>query len=629
MNPPGRDDEASEPDRSGNCSRRRVLASAATVGAFGLSGCVRQLQSEFGVEAANRISLEIKTTPTDADEHAIRIARFLSKRLGEAGVDAQVVPMGTEELLRDVLLNQQFDIYVARFPGRRDPDFLRPLLHSRFNSEPGWQNPFGYASYEMDDLLERQRRERGASRRRTLRRIVRQLRRDCPFTVVGFEDELRLTRGDRFVGWQRAPVHSVQSYLSLTRANDDGPFTRTDATGNETTNETRRSTVAATSEPRRLVMAITDSRPTENLNPVAAGFRAGGTINGLLYDSLGRWVDGSVRPWLAAEWSWIDNGLDRGPIAEVKLREDLTWHDGTPLTADDVAFTYRFLTDTSLGRLDNPVPAPTNRGHTSLVTSAMAIDDETVRFTFQPSSRAVAKRAFTAPILPRHTWEARTDRIAGRDLNGTVTSALVWSSTDPVGSGPLRVVNARPSEFLSLQSFEDHFLQSDDHDGALAPFAGNRPFDELRFVVVPSGDVAAEAVVSGRVDGTATSVQVAALPQRGLPSAVQRHVETPTAFYHVGFNARRAPLGNPRFRHVVSRLLDRPLLSQTAFGGAATATTNPLARFEGTEFVHAGTDESDQLAFIGERGDLDEERARERFRAAGYRYGTDGALLEG
>lgn len=84
------------------------------------------------------VSLSIKTVPTDSDPRSILIARFLAEKLQAVGIDAEIVPMRPEEFLLDVLVDQSFDVYVARHPDNHDPDFLRSLLHSRFGSEPGW-----------------------------------------------------------------------------------------------------------------------------------------------------------------------------------------------------------------------------------------------------------------------------------------------------------------------------------------------------------------------------------------------------------------------------------------------------------------------------------------------------------
>jgi len=74
------------------------------------------------------------------------------------------------------------------------------------------------------------------------------------------------------------------------------------------------------------------------------------------------------------------------------------------VTAEDVAFTYEFLQDTSLGTTESPVPTPTFRGRVSAVETATAIDETTVRLTLDGVNDAVGMRALQVPILPKHVW---------------------------------------------------------------------------------------------------------------------------------------------------------------------------------------------------------------------------------
>jgi peptide/nickel transport system substrate-binding protein len=169
----------------------------------------------FARDTPRQVSLTITTLPTDADPRSIKIARRFAANLQAVGIDAQIAPASRVTLLRDVLVNQSFDLYVARSPPVEHPDLLRSLLHSRFGAEPGWQNPFGYANLSLDDLLERQRRRTGAARRDVLEEIQRTVARTQPFTVVAFPNEIRTVRMDQDVAWKKRPLHTALSYLGL------------------------------------------------------------------------------------------------------------------------------------------------------------------------------------------------------------------------------------------------------------------------------------------------------------------------------------------------------------------------------------------------------------------------------
>ncbi|QLG29719.1 ABC transporter substrate-binding protein (plasmid) [Halorarum halophilum] len=625
--PPSAADDASDsgPPTDGDGSgsgpsvrRRAVLAGAASLVG---SGCIQRSRALVGRDSPEQLSLSIKTVPADADTRATTVARTLADRLTTVGVDAQVVLASREELYRDVLLNQKFDLYVARFPHAHDPDFLRPLLHSRFNGEPGWGNPFGYASLELDELLDAQRGQSGTARQRTLREIERVVVRDQPFSVLAFPEEIRTAHTDRVTGWASDGASTSLHYLEAGRPQTSRTNAELDAVTGRPAGDR--------SEESRLRVTLGDSRPTENLNPLAVEYRTGTAVTGLIYDSLGRWIDGSVGPWLASDWEWGGGADGDGLTAVVTLREDLTWHDGEPLTAADVAFTYRFLADTSLGALENAVPAPNYRREASLVESVSVRGDDRVELEFGPTSRRVAAAAFAAPILPELEWADRNEpaSIAGLAAADSITEALVWDNPTPVGSGPLRFDRSKEKESLVLTRFDDHFLARESIEGPPARYAGGFAFDALEFSVVPSGAAAVELVAGGSADATASPVPPETVPDIGGAPDLALRVTHPNAFYHVGFNVREAPNSNTRFRRAVAALLDRESLVEEFFGGFAEPAVSPLGR-DGPLSPDLGGGASDIVVpFAGENGHLDVDKARENFREAGYRYSSDGRLL--
>ena len=600
-------------------SRRAVLAALGTAAS---AGCVRRVQSVVSRDAQEQVSLAIKTVPADADPVATQLARYLATRLQRVGIQAKVVPMSREELARDVLINQNFDIYVGQFPEQHDPDFLRPLLHSQFTAALGWQNPFGYGNLELDSALEAQVDQSASLRQATLDSVQRTVARDQPFSVVALPDAIRAVNPERITGWDDEKLHTVESYLSLEPAGEEetAEFRR-----GSTPNESEASTTA-TPEPTKLQMTLTDPRPTENLNPLAVEFRNHGTVTDLIYDSLGRWAGRTVKPWLASSWSWTTR--DGAPVAQISLRENLSWHDGEPLTADDVEFTYAFLADTSLGKQDSPVPAPRHQGKLSLVDSVTARDETSLELQFVPSNVDVAKRALTVPVLPSHVWKQYSGPagVAGLNADGSVTEALVRNNLQPVGSGPLVVTNVSLRESVRLEPFDEHFLETE-VSGYAGRYAGGFGFDQLEFVVLPSSAAAVKLLLGGRADGTASPLHPSAVRDVGRSSDLELRIEQSRAFYHVGYNHRRPPLTNPRFRRAVARLLDKPFITDQLFDGYATPAASPLAGTPNVSPTLEWNGRDPELPFPGTNGSLDVARAKEAFRESGYRYTNDGKLV--
>ncbi|MFC5134315.1 MULTISPECIES: ABC transporter substrate-binding protein [Haloferacaceae] len=613
---------------TGRISRRDALAGIGL--AVGSAGCAGRARNIAGREGSSQLVLEIRTTPADEDPNGIRIARALAENLDAVGVDTRVETMNGTDLHRTVLLNHDFDVYVGQYTEVLpfDPDVLYGLIHSKFTAEAGWQNPFGFTDLDVDELLEQQRAAAESDRARIVSDLQESVCEKQPFTVVAFPDALAAARTDRFVGWETGPPISATGLLTMDlvdeRDEDDG-------------------------EPVTLRLATTDGRITENWNPIAAEYRRYGTFMSMLYDRLAIVDDGTTIPWLAREWEWIDP-----ETIEIGLR-DSTWHDGEPLTAEDVAFTYEFLRDTSMGGTEMPVPAPQFRGRGSIVESTDVVDDSTVRLIVGGADEAVAERALQVPILPRHVWidRAETATVGGFEFDTETTEALVTSNEDPVGSGPMRFIESTPGERVVFERNPDHFLVRSGSDGSEdaeadgdtaestagtedgesipAPYRGKPAFERLEVAIVGSDVSAVQWVADGYADGTVSNLGPDSVPRIGRESDARLVSTQSAAFYYVGYNARRAPLSNPRFRGIVASLVDKSTIVDDAFAGYARPATSPLAT--SPEWVPGNLrwdddrEEDPVHPFRGEDGSLDAEATREALREIGYRFDESDRLL--
>ncbi len=641
-------------------SRRSVLAGTGL--AVASAGCVGRVRNLAGRDRSSQLSLEIATIPADGDPNAIRIARHLSEHLNEVGIDARVDTMTDADLQRTVLLNHDFDLYVGQYPETVpfEPDALYSLVHSQFTAETGWQNPFGFTELAVDELLEEQRTASSDRRLEVLAELQDTVCELQPFTVVAFPDALTAYRDERFTGWDRTHPTSVQGLLRLSS---------TEAGDGDVADET----AADADEPVTLRLTTTDDRITENWNPIAAEYRRHGTFTSMLYDPLVRRHDDGPLPWLAEGWERVGDGTLR-----VDLR-DAEWHDGEPLTAEDVVFTYRFLRDTSMGNAETPVPAPRFRGRSTTVESAAVVDGSTVELAVENANRPVTERALEIPILPEHVWSERTEMvtIAGVQVDEETTEALVWNNDDPVGSGPLRFADSTPETEVIFERNPDHFLHglgsgsaadsedddtadgtegsngeadgeaggsesdgggaddSPDDDGPARSipesFHGAPSFERLVLEVVPSDIAAVQQVGDGMADGTASNLGPDAVPRIGREADARLVSSRSAAFYHLGYNVRRAPLSNPRFRAILASLVDKAALVNDAFQGYARPATSLLAA--SPAYVpdrlrwDDDRDEDPIYPFSGTDGTLNVEAVRDAFRDAGYRYNEAGELL--
>lgn len=582
-------------------TRRRFLGVTAAVTAGATGGCVSRVRSLINRNPPSTVSVEVKTPPADADRTATLIARHFVENLGAVGIDATLDILPPVELYREVLLNGNFEVFVSRLPPVDDPDELRTTLHSVFAEEPGWQNPYSFTDLTADEQLDEQRQTAGLGRRAVVSDLVDLLNREQPLTTVAYPDAIRAVRPEQFRGWHRYAPKSPLTYFALERA--DGPD----------------------DEERTLRVSTTDSRITRNLNPLAVEFRGAETFTRLLYDPLLYREDDDRIPWLAEDWTWNQTGAT---TARIRLRPELVWHDGVPLTAEDVAFTYRFLQDTSLGEIETTVPAPIYRGRSTLVGETTVIDGRTLELSFGDAKPSTAERALTVPILPEHIWREQVSQADAPGIDaGNVTEALVWSNDEPVGSGPLAFDRSARNEALFLRRFEDHHLHREQPAALGERFGSGVAFDRLEIRVVPSDETAVELLAAGELDATTATVTHRAVPQIGQDPSLSLLVDRAKTPYHVGYNAGSEPFSNPHFRRLVARLVDKQYLADEVIGGYGTPAAHP---FDGTDWNPPGSgfDGTDpEVPFLGENGDVDVPAARDAFRSRGFDFDEDGTLV--
>ena len=589
--------------------RRSVLAAGAAGLSLSMSGCIDTVRSVVDGDGDDQLSLSILTVPADGDRESVRIARHLESKLKAVGIDATLAMRSRSEFLEAILIDHEFDLYVGRHPADFDPDFLYEALHSTYATEAGWQNPYGFANLAFDSLLEDQRRADSDERSEYVASVLRAFADEKPFDPICRPDEYRVARTDRFEGWDDGHLATRRGYLGLEPVDESV---------------------------EQLHALVTDARPSKNLNPLSATARERGTVIDLLYDSLGTLDDGEVTPWLAREWEWNrpsstddSDRLEDVPAdgststVTVSLREDCRFHDGEPVTAADVAFTYRFLRDTALGRATAPSPAPRYRGPVGAIEGIDVEDDYRLRLSVDASPE-VGKRAFTVPILPRHIWhEALEERI------DTATEFMApqgqWelvttSSIEPIGSGPYQFDSRSEREHVTFRRFDDHFTRRDDVD---LPEAHT---EELRFTVDPGSPSSISRVESGDADVTASMLEAYSIDDIPDDPDITRLESASRTFYHLGFNTRKAPCSNPHFRRAVAQLIDKQWIVEEIFSGHADPLTVPVAdEWVPVELQWDGEDPV--TPFVGSDNSLNVEAARDAFEAAGYPYDDDGNML--
>lgn len=204
----------------------------------------------------------------------------------------------------------------------------------------------------------------------------------------------------------------------------------------------------------------------DSLNPGVMYLSEAFDITGLVYEGLiGIDLQNKGVPQLAREWSV---GEDQRTWT-FKLHEGAKWHDGTPVTAEDVAFTWNMIygfDDFALIKF-----------FTNKMESAEAVDPTTVVITFETPVADTDERFSGVPILPKHIWEQFADNQA----------AVEFENLEMIGSGPFKLTEYVPGEFTRLSAVKDHYLAPPN-------------IDEVIFRVFSNNDAMVQAFRSSEVD---------------------------------------------------------------------------------------------------------------------------------
>lgn len=174
--------------------------------------------------------------------------------------------------------------------------------------------------------------------------------------------------------------------------------------------------------------------------------------------------DGELQPFLAAEIPTVENGgvAEDGLSVTWKLQSDVTWSDGEPFTADDVVFTYEFIS--------NPEVAAATAQFYEAIDTVEALDDHTVKIAFKEPNPAwsIPFTGQTGMILPRHVW-AEYNNLEAREA---------LANFQPVGTGPYTVLGFEPGTvvFAANPTYWDGKpgLEGLELVGGIAPYAAAR-----------------------------------------------------------------------------------------------------------------------------------------------------------
>ncbi|MGC4104841.1 MAG: ABC transporter substrate-binding protein [Thermomicrobiales bacterium] len=289
------------------------------------------------------------------------------------------------------------------------------------------------------------------------------------------------------------------------------------------------------------------------VNPMLAQDVASGYITGHLYESLIGLdpATGTFIPGLADAWELGSDGVRY----RFHLNPNAAWHDGTPLTADDVVFSFDIMRDPkglapSQGTLDRAL------------ASIARIDDHTVELVARDRMATFLNdSAGLVPIMPKHVWGDIP--VANWPSDGGTTGL------DParvVGSGAFRFVEWMQGDHITIARNEDYWLPEQ------VPV-----IDRYIYRVVADSTTALQAMQTGEADITGLDpAQAPAFIERNPEMTITEFNRAHITYYETNMDeAKTTRFLDVRVRQAMLYALDRDLIAENIYLGYAIRADGP------------------------------------------------------
>lgn len=292
--------------------------------------------------------------------------------------------------------------------------------------------------------------------------------------------------------------------------------------------------------PGGTLVVLADREP-DQLNPLTFNALPAWHAVNLMFRPLGRRDStlSNYAPDLATAWQMEDDST-----LVLSLRNDVYWHDGVRVTADDVVFTIEMQGD--------PATGSPRQGDAAAVTSAVARDSFTVAVTLDRTGLYTVNALLEVVTVPRH-------------LLGDVAPEEMRNAPfgrNPVGNGFYRFVSWEPGQRLTLA------VDADKPDGRAA-------IERIVMRFVPEMNAAMTELLAGQAD---------VIPK--LPTShVERVQSSPVAEVYpasrirpawIAWNTERAPFDDVRVRRALLMAVDRDAIAEGLFGEYGEPARSPI-----------------------------------------------------
>jgi microcin C transport system substrate-binding protein len=266
--------------------------------------------------------------------------------------------------------------------------------------------------------------------------------------------------------------------------------------------------------------------------------------------------------------------------AKYRLRKEARWHDGRPVTPEDVVFSFDTLKKLT----------PMYASYYKHVVKAEKTGEREVTFTFDsPGNRELPMIVGEITVLPKHWWEGTDAEGRKRDISATTLEK-------PLGSGPYRIKEFVAGRTVAVERVKDYW-------GSQVPVqVGINNFDEIRFEFFRDNLIALEAFKADQADWIsensakqwATGYDFSAVAEKRVIKE-EFPVRSSGRMQGFAFNLRRDMFKDARLRRAFNYAFDFEEMNKQLFYGQYKRINS---YFEGIELASSGLPEGEELRIL-------------------------------
>lgn len=535
--------------------RRQFVKGTAAVGAAIATGTSASGQSA-GTPVEKRV---IITSTAQFDPARPEMARLIAQACKSLGWEAIANPIDYNQGVQKAIMEHDFEMFLVALNGNAsniDPDYYIHRCYHSGEIKRGGFNWMGYKNPKVDDLaVKQQLTVKDADRKAAVLEAQQLIYNDQGATVLAYPQIMMAHRSDKLKGLVPFMGEGIGSFWSDINMEVGGDgYSRTGI-----------------------------NVDLKSLNPVAVFNLLEFKELAMIYDSLLRiGPDGQIVPWAATKLTIVDD-----KTIDLTIRQDMKWHDGKPVTAEDVKFSFDY---------HKQWKAPYFLAALNNVASVEIPSSDTVRIKLNvPSAPFIYNVLAAIFIIPKHIWSDLHEKEGGGD-------PLRVTNEKPIGSGPFKFDYWRRGSELKVSAFKEHFNPP--------KCAG------IIRIVYGSHDALAAALVRGECDRSRYNLSPAIVEQLKNEKNVVAKGYPNHGIYLLTYNNRIKPFDDPVFRNALNLIIPRRAICDLVLLGYAEPGASVISP------VNAPWHNSSIKAPAE-----DVKAARDMLAKAGYRWNAQGTLV--